>query len=191
MGSRRLTHICARTHGLSHPASVLKMTLWCELLWAQGVDGSLGWELKLPDGSTVMEDGLLSALDQQLLSTVTSFYPFNKNRSAIISIKPVVFVSVYITWSNVFNRTFVHHEGLLHSDLELPLRGGIPKVHKLSRWPCCTLWRATTSQGRTHKPGPNPSAWLRFPSCQRAPRAGDAASLSLLFLPPVDPFLWN
>lgn len=37
------THMCTQTHSLSHSASVLKLTRWCESLWAESVDGGLGW----------------------------------------------------------------------------------------------------------------------------------------------------
>ncbi len=109
-------------------------------------------------------------LEQYQLSAVTSLYPFNKKHVTIISICPIC-PSVYLKASNIskLKRSDIcaPWRPSLHPDLELPPWGGVPKVHKLSHWPCCTLWRATTSQARTHNQTLNPSAWPRSPSSQR------------------------
>lgn len=138
-------------------------------------------------------------LEQYQLSAVTSLYPFNKKHVTIISICPIC-PSVYLKASNIskLKRSDIcaPWRPSLHPDLELSPWGGVPKVHKLSHWPCCTLWRATTSQARTHNQTLNPSAWPRSPSSQRgAAHWRCCQSLSLLpflfFSSSRSFFLWN
>lgn len=76
------THMCTQTHSLSHSASVLKMTRWCESLWAENVDRG-DWRME-------------TLLEQYLLTAVTSLYPFNKKRVTINSIKALSYSSVCV-----------------------------------------------------------------------------------------------
>lgn len=125
-------------------------------------------------------------LEQYLLSAVTSLYPFNKKHVTIISICPIC-PSVYLKASNIsklkWSDICAPWRPSLHPDLELPPWGGVPKVHKLSHWPCCTLWRATTSQARTHRPGPKPKCLAPISELSARGCALETLPVSLSLLP--------
>lgn len=127
------------------------------LVWF-AVGGDLGWELELPDGSKVEED--LSAICPCFGIIWPLRYPFIKKRVAIISMNPHrICSSVVKCW---INRTFVHREGLLRPDLELP---PFQRYTNFLTDPAALFEEKLPLKSGHIKQALNPSAWLHSPSC--------------------------